>query len=80
MESIYSTDPRAKTPEGFIAGLEILARYMEKGLQTKWFMGGEHDVIYIYVSLDDLTPESEDGQMLQRLGFTPNEETWGYTT
>jgi hypothetical protein len=77
----YMKDPRAKTVEGFVAGLGILAKYMEKGMQESYFCGGEHDAIHIYVELEDLPEDSEDGLALVRLGFHASDaDNWAYFT
>lgn len=72
MSSIGNTffkDPRAKSVEGLIAGLQILAKYLENGLQEKYFSGAEHDIIYFWVSREQLPEDSEDGKALFALGF-----------
>lgn len=79
-DNIYKSDPRAKSVEGFIAGLTILSRYMAKGLAETYFMGGEHDVIHIYVDIEDCPDDSEDGQKLSALGFHCGDDGWEYWT
>lgn len=79
-DDIYLTDPRANTVEGVIAGLTILSKYMEKGMQESFFCGGEHDIIHIYVGDDALAEDSEDGQALIRLGFRVEDGGWAYFT
>ncbi|WP_176559866.1 hypothetical protein [Teichococcus rhizosphaerae] len=55
---------------------------MRNGLQVRGAFGGEHDIINVYVDLEELPEDSEDGQELIRLGFHPGEEAgnWGYHT
>jgi hypothetical protein len=82
-DSNYNSDPRAKSAEGFIVGLNIFAKYWEKGLATRYFMGGEHDEVTIYnLSLEDIPLKSEDGQMLDALGFfaDESEDCWKFFT
>ncbi len=86
-DKIYGTDPKSKSVAGFIEGLQILAKYMKQGLDTKFFCGGEHDVIYFYAEQDEnylskLSKESEDGLRLSALGFHFDEdvENWSYFT
>lgn len=78
----YMKDPRAKSVEGMIAGLTILSEYLKDGMATKYFCGGEHDIIYFYVSLEDLPKESPHGVELQRLGFHADDDAdaWGLFT
>ncbi len=76
----YMKDPRAKSVGGMIAGLTILSGYLKDGLASKYFCGGEHDIIYFYVSLEDLPEESPHGIELQRLGFHAEDDAWGYFT
>jgi hypothetical protein len=78
----YMKDPRAETVEDSVAGLGILSKYMEKGMQESYFLGGEHDQIHVYVDLEDLPEDSEDGPALVRLGFHASSATdaWSYFT
>jgi len=77
----YMRDPMAKTVNGFIEALEILARYMKDGKERKFFCGAEHDEIYFYTENgpDEL---SDDGVRLSELGFHFEEdaEGWVYFT
>lgn len=81
-DDLYMSDPRAKTFEGFCAGLMILAKHSKDGMSRKFGMGAEHDIITVYVSLDDLPADSEDGLALIALGFHTEEDSgnWGYFT
>jgi hypothetical protein len=71
-EKLYMTHPKAKTVEGFVIGLHILCKYMDDRLNQKFFLGAEHDIIYIYAE----KPEegSHDGLRLSELGFHYEEE------
>jgi hypothetical protein len=62
-------DARSRTIAGFIAALE-----------KKYFLGGEHDVIYIYVSSEDCPDNSADGNKLVSLGWRVDTDTgnWMY--
>jgi hypothetical protein len=73
-------DARSRTLAGFIAALEIFAKHTEKGLEQKYFLGGEHDVIYIYVSSEDCPDNSADGNKLVSLGWRVDTDTgnWMY--
>ena len=53
----------------FIEGLKIMAPFYENGLETKFFMEAEHDIIYFHVSVEDIPEDSETGKRLQELGF-----------
>lgn len=77
----YMKDPRAKTVEGFIAGLTILSKYMKGGMKESYFCTAEHDEFFVFVELDELPEDSEDGIALQRLGFhASSADNWGYFT
>lgn len=86
-EKIYGTDPKSKSVAGFIEGLQILAKYMKEGLDTKYFCGGEHDIVYFYMDTPSdeeggLTSESSDGLRLSALGFYLDKDVdnWAYNT
>ena len=52
-----------------IEALTILAKYMDKGMETSYFMGSDHDIIYFWVEDGKCTEDSEDGKRLIELGF-----------
>ena len=66
---LYTTAEEAKSVKGFIEGLQILAKYMPKGMDTKFFLGAEHDILYLGISTEDIGPKSEEGKRLSALGF-----------
>ncbi len=78
----YNKDPRAKSVLGFIDGLNILAPHMELGVDSKYFLGSEHDNIYIYTEEGAPAEESAEGLRLSELGFHYDEdvEGWAYYT
>ena len=49
-----------------IEALQIFAKYTDRPFPT----GCEHDVLYVYVSPDDVN--EEDTGLLQELGFKPD--------
>lgn len=57
----------------FANALTIFAKYCPNGMQQTGMLGADHDEIYVYVSQDDLAPESEDGENLQELGWQPHD-------
>ena len=79
-DKIYMKDPRAKSVEGFILALQILAKYMPNGLKQKYFLGETHDEIFVWA--DGPKEDSEDGVLLHSLGFhwDKDSEGWGYFT
>jgi hypothetical protein len=81
-DDLYMTDERRKTVAGFIAALEIFAKYFGDGLNESYFCGGEHDVIYMYVDIEQCPEDSEDGRLLQSLGWHADSEAgnWAYFT
>lgn len=74
--NMTTADPRRNNVEGFIAALTILAKYLENGMQTNFFLGAEHDIIYAYVDASVLPEDSEDGQALSALGWFVDGEGW----
>lgn len=72
----------AKTIESFIEALNIAAKYAKAGLQEKYLLNAEHDVIYLSVSSETLTEESADGARLSELGWHCDSSTdsWAYFT
>lgn len=72
----------ANSPEGWVETFEILAKYMSNGMQTKFFLEAEHDVIYSHISADDVPANSEDGLRLVELGWHLDSdiECWAYFT
>ena len=79
-DDLYMSDPDAKTLRGFIRGLEICAKYMPDGINAKWALGAEHDVIWVYASTTDLLEDSEDGRSLTSLGFHVDGGCWAFYT
>lgn len=75
----YMTAPNAKSVEAFIEALGIFAKYYEDGTAKSYFMGAEHDELFIYDS-DGISEDSEDGQRLSELGFHHNGEGWSFFT
>jgi hypothetical protein len=84
----YMKDPNAKNVLGFIQGLNLLAPYMKEGVNTTYFLGAEHDIIYIYTEStyeEDVErgypkEDSPDGLRLSELGFHYDEYGWAYFT
>lgn len=72
----------ADTVEGWIASLEIFAKYLSKGMQSVGFLEPVHDMIYVDVHEDDLPEDSEDGQALKELGWHVSSDlgTWATFT
>lgn len=62
-----------RTFQSFCDGLVIFAKYCDEGMNTKYMLGADHDEIYVYVSQNELSPDSEDGKKLQELGFEPHD-------
>ena len=80
--SLYLSDPRSKSVEGMIIGLNILAKYMKDGLRQKWCCQAEHDIITFNVEEDKLAEDTADGRALIALGFhlSSDLECWAYFT
>lgn len=43
----FGKDPRAQTIAGWIAALEIFAKYAKDGLQTHLDTGADHDILWL---------------------------------
>jgi hypothetical protein len=73
-------DPRSNSYEGFIAALQILAKYEPKELQEKFIFEAEHDIIYSHVSADDTS--EIDADALEALGWHEDcsINVWAYFT
>lgn len=59
--------------QNFINALHIFSKYCPKALNETGMLGADHDEIYVYVSQKDLPPDSEDGEKLQEMGWTPHD-------
>ena len=72
----------ANSPEGWVETFEIMAKYMSKGMQTKYFLEAEHDVIYSHIDDEAIPEDSEDGKRLRELGWYYDSEicVWAYFT
>lgn len=86
-DALYMKAPEAKSVRGFIEALGILAKYMDKGLDSAHFSGADHDVFYVQTrSNEDYEAEpaesSEDGRRLIALGwhFDGDTDGWAYYT
>lgn len=75
-------DPRERTVEGFIEGLRILAKHSKDGLKARSFLEAEHDEVYLHLDAEDVPEDSEDGLLLQSLGFfyDANPGCWNWFT
>lgn len=54
-----------------VEGLTIFGKYAQFKMHSD-AIGADNDEIFIYVSHEVLTPNSEDGKKLQALGFRPH--------
>jgi hypothetical protein len=87
----YGTDPRACTIEGWIAALQILAKYVTP--KVPFSTGAEHDILYLGPGPEPLdvnddgeyiwpADQLDDALELDRLGFHYNLEcdSWAKLT
>lgn len=81
-DKLYMTHPDSKSVKGFIRALEIFSPHFDKGLQETYFMGGEHDILFMYVDLDQIPPDTVHGKELISLGWHTEKDTngWAYHT
>jgi hypothetical protein len=78
-DKTYGRAPEAKTIRGFIEALQILATAIPDGLDAKYTMDSEHDVLW---SDGNIALDSEAGKRLMLLGWHFDEEVdrWAYFT
>jgi len=69
-----------KNIRNFLAGLEILSKYYDEGLDTDYFMEAGHDVVWFHITEEALPVDSDDGTLLLSYGFDTDAdlEVWGY--
>lgn len=81
-EDVYMSAPESKSIKGYIEGLQIIAKYLDEGEDSKFFCNAEHDVIGLSLSTETLPVDTEDGARLYALGFHPSSdlEYWQYFT
>lgn len=80
-DDLYMSDPRSKSLDGMIVALGILAKYMPKKEQQKFFVEAEHDEIFFNVDVDVLPEDSEDGRILVALGLHVSDgDCWAWFT
>lgn len=79
---LFMSDPRSKSVEGMIAGLQILAKYMPNKEQQKFFFQAEHDEVFFNVEVTSLEEDTEDGRALVALGFhvSGDVDQWAWFT
>lgn len=75
----YMSAPNSKSVASVIEALQIFSKYYAKGLDQRFFIGAEHDELFIYDSYA-IPEDSEDGKRLNALGFHWNGEGWSYFT
>lgn len=73
LSMLKSLENNMPTFKNFVQAVTIFSEYCENGMNQQYMFGANHDEIYVYVSQDDLSPESEDGKKLQELGFEPHD-------
>jgi hypothetical protein len=71
----------SKTVENFCKGLQILSKTFPKGTQETYFLGAEHDIIYIYLGDEEYEFTDKEIQRLDEYGFHENDAGgWSYVT
>jgi hypothetical protein len=69
-----------KSIQCFILAIQLMSRYLDNGLQRKFFLSAEHDVIYSDLEKEKCSEDSEDGKMLRQLGWHVENGYWAYYT
>lgn len=73
-------DQRSRSYAGFVAAIEIFAKYEKGGMLSKFIFEAEHDVIYSHV--DTSLTNEEEGELLKALGWHEDSDinVWAYFT
>lgn len=76
-DTLYASDPEARTISGMIKSLQIFASHEDVGIWKKFLLSTGHDVIF---SNTKMGLHTEDGQRLVALGWHWDEEhmCWGF--
>lgn len=61
--------PYAHTIVGFILALDVIARHSKQGVHQKYFLDAGHEIIYSYVTAEEVPEGSADGDLLTGLGW-----------
>lgn len=64
----------ANTAEGWIEVIKIFAKHEGNGMSSKLWFEADHDIIYSPVDAGEVSADSEDGLILEALGWFLNEE------
>lgn len=72
--------PYANTIKGYIEALELMSRYAKNGPDTSFFLDAQHDVLYTYLTTEQLSLSSNDGKKLQALGWWVEDGSWAKYT
>ena len=78
-DDAYMSAPNSKSVGAVIEALGIFAKHYEKGLDKRFFLGAEHDEIFVYES-HGILENSDDGKRLSELGFHYNGDGWSFFT
>lgn len=65
----YMSDPKSKSLNSIIEAFHIFAKHLKEGMDTKYTLQSEHDVIYMNLDGDDIAEDSVDGLRLQAIGW-----------
>lgn len=71
----------SNTVENFCKGLQILSQTFPEGMKESYFLGAEHDFIYVYMGNKEYEFTDEEKQRLDEYGFHETDVgSWGYFT
>ncbi len=76
----YGKNPLAKSMEGFVQALKIFAKHTKDGMAARYQLHAEHDILYAETTPFQVPEDSEDGKILDSLGWHVSEENdcWAY--
>ena len=77
-DSQYLTDPRARRIDGWRASLDIFEKHLDKNQETWILATADHDIIFVCFDIKDIPPDSEDGKLLNTLGWHVDHESGGW--
>ncbi|MFA7238971.1 MAG: hypothetical protein WC091_02590 [Sulfuricellaceae bacterium] len=76
----YLTHPEARTLRGMLLAIDIFARNLPAGLDTKygWYTG--HEILFGPCDDSQIPKNSEDGKLLTTLGWHIDDDSWAMFT
>jgi len=64
----------ANTGNGWVEVIKIISKHSPDGMQSKIWFESDHDIIFCPLTADDIPVDSDDGMILEALGWFLSEE------